>query len=93
MLREKGVMLQSQSYDHVLRREERAGDEFEDTVLYIRKNPERAGLVREWSEWPYSGVVAPGYPDLPVEPLGAFWKKFWTVYHREVENHFRGGTA
>ena len=89
LLGERGILLQPQAYDHVLRKDERSGDEFEDTVLYIRKNPERAGLVKEWKDWPYGGVVVPGYPDLPAYPAMGFWAKFWKVHHLEVRAHFK----
>ena len=50
-----GQRLWATSYfDHVLRKEE-------DTIVvvkYILANPERAGLVQYWGEYPYSGSLA-----------------------------------
>jgi putative transposase len=82
-LEKLGVKLQPQAYDHVLRENERRPDAFEDTVIYVFKNPERAGLVGAWAEWPFYGSIVPGYPDLPVERLGDFWQKFWKIHNRE----------
>ncbi len=45
-LRHRGVELQPQSYDHVLREDERRPDAFEETVIYIFRNLQRAGLVK-----------------------------------------------
>jgi REP element-mobilizing transposase RayT len=36
-------------FDRLLRSEESASEKW----LYIRENPVRAGLVKEWREWPY----------------------------------------
>jgi putative transposase len=36
-------------FDHLLRSEESAQQKW----AYMRENPVRAGLVREWHEWPY----------------------------------------
>jgi len=37
-------------FDHLLRSEESAQEKW----LYMRENPVRAGLVKEWHEWPYT---------------------------------------
>ena len=37
------------SFDRLLRREE----SLEEKWNYIRENPVRAGLVKNWEEWPY----------------------------------------
>lgn len=79
-----GVSLQPQAYDRVLRRDEMSGHSFEDMVLYIRKNPERAGLIKAWQDWEFGGAMVPGYPELPVYPAADFWHRFWTLYHKEV---------
>ena len=79
----RGVRLQPQAYDHVLLESERKPTAFEDTVLYVFHNPVRAGLVAEWSDWPYLGAMAPGFPDLPVSPIGQFWPRFWKIHNRE----------
>ncbi len=45
-----GPFWQPESYDHVVRDQR----EFENIVQYILDNPVKAGLVKEWHEWPYS---------------------------------------
>jgi putative transposase len=82
-LRARGVTLQTQAYDHVLRVDERQPNAFEDAVLYVFHNPARANLVKEWQDWPYLGAVAPGFPQLPVVPIGEFWPRFWRIHNRE----------
>ena len=37
------------SFDRLLRSDESAGQKWQ----YMRENPVRAGLVQEWSDWPY----------------------------------------
>ena len=84
ILAEDGVSLQKQSYDHVLDEDERNRTEFEDTLLYILKNPERAGLVEDWQEWPFLGAVASGYPDLDTrKKFGIYCGTMWKIHHRE----------
>ena len=41
---------QTGSFDRLLRSEESAQEKWE----YMRENPVRAGLVKEWREWPYA---------------------------------------
>jgi REP element-mobilizing transposase RayT len=82
-LSEHGVRLQPQAYDHVLRENERRPDAFEDTVIYIFRNPERAKLVDDWKKWPHAGPILPGYPDLPAASFGKFWPVFWKIHNRE----------
>jgi len=82
-LADSGARLQPQAYDHVLREDERRPEAFEDTVIYIFKNPQRAGLVTDWVDWPFLGALAPGYPDLPVTGTGTFWPRFWKIHNRE----------
>ncbi|HRI61744.1 MAG TPA: transposase [Saprospiraceae bacterium] len=43
-----GAFWQDESYDHVARRD----GEFERIVLYILQNPVKAGLVKNWQDWP-----------------------------------------
>lgn len=57
-LKKKNVSLQAEAYDHVLQEDERRPDAFQDTVLYIFKNPERTQFVAEWNDWPYKGSLA-----------------------------------
>ena len=40
-------------FDHVLR----SGDTYSEKWFYVRDNAVRAGLVREWKDWPYVGEV------------------------------------
>jgi REP element-mobilizing transposase RayT len=42
-------------FDHVLRSTDSYGQKWE----YVRDNPVRAGLVRTWEEWPFSGQIYP----------------------------------
>jgi len=74
-----GMELQRQSYDHVLREDERVRGAFESVVHYILENPVRAGLAAEFSAWPYAGSLVPGFPSL--NPRAAeFWTSFWLAY-------------
>jgi hypothetical protein len=77
--------LQPQAHDHVLRTEERKLNAFAKVCFYILANPVRAELVRREVDWPFSGSVAPGYPDLYPFQEG-YWELFWKIYfrHREV---------
>src|SRR5664279_1245732 len=42
-------------FDHVLR----SADSYSQKWDYVRDNPVRAGLVRAWREWPFSGEIHP----------------------------------
>jgi len=42
-------------FDHVLR----SADSYSQKWEYVRDNPVRAGLAKDWQEWPYSGQVYP----------------------------------
>ncbi len=78
---------QQQPYDHVLREHERQQVAFENVVEYIARNPERAGLVPVdgFREYPYTGCVIPGAPDLTLwQP--DFWDRFWKIYSYAREN-------
>lgn len=79
-LRERGFALQKQAHDHVLDEHERNPDAFEDTRLYVLKNPERGALVGSWTEWPYSGAIVAGYPDLDPRDVKAV-EKFWKIHN------------
>jgi len=81
VLEKLGVRFQEQPYDHVLRDEERDRSAFENAVEYIARNPERAGLVPVdgFRQYPFSGCLVPGYPDL--SPWQAdYWDLFWRLY-------------
>ncbi|MEM9079940.1 MAG: hypothetical protein AAGC74_04525 [Verrucomicrobiota bacterium] len=80
-LKEHGVQLQTQAYDHVLLESERNPEAFEDTVLYIFHNPQRAELISEWPDWPHLGSIIPGYPDLPINLITDFWPNFWKIHN------------
>lgn len=82
-LKPRGARLQPQAYDHVLREDERRPEAFEDTVIYVFNNPERAGLVGKWNDWPYLGTILPGYPDLPSAGFGDFWPRLWKIHNKE----------
>lgn len=72
--------LQRQPHDHVLREEERRADRFADTVGYIRRNPERAGLVEAAADRAYQGATIPGYPNLGFG-TEAYWETFWKCHN------------
>ena len=51
---------QHQPHDHVLRPEERQRNAFGQTCAYILANPVRAQLVKNETDWSYSGAIVPG---------------------------------
>jgi len=40
-------------YDHVLRNEE----DLKNVALYVLENPVRKGMVENWQDYPYCGIV------------------------------------
>lgn len=44
-----GSFWQNESYDHVVRDD----DELERIIWYVLFNPEKAGLVQKWNDWPW----------------------------------------
>ena len=50
ILGREGDFWQHESYDHVVRDLE----EYQRIVAYVLNNPVKAGLVREWQDWPWS---------------------------------------
>jgi REP element-mobilizing transposase RayT len=40
-------------FDHVLR----SDDSYSEKWDYVRENPVRAGLAKQWSEWPFLGEI------------------------------------
>ncbi len=79
-----GWALQAQAHDHVLREEERKQNAFARVCSYILANPVRAVLVKRESDWPFSGAVVPGFPDLyPFQE--DYWELFWKIYQRHRE--------
>ncbi len=73
--------LQDRAHDHVLREKERERGAFMSACRYVLENPERAGLVPQWSAWPYVGAMVPGYPDFDPR-ADDFWEDFWKIYLR-----------
>jgi putative transposase len=81
---EANFELQKQSYDSVLREEDRVRGAFAKTCFYVLDNPRRKGSVKHPRDWKYLGAIVPGYPFL--HPLADdFWESFWKLYqqHRE----------
>jgi putative transposase len=71
--------LQKQNYDHVLRDEdERSSDGIASLAWYITENPVRAGVGIEREEYPFTGCMIPGYPELDLWQ-GEFWERFWRI--------------
>lgn len=79
-----GRLLQRQAYDHVLREPQRERGAFQNAAQYILENPARAGLVAQWSEWPYAGGLVPGYPTLDPRD-GEYWPLFWRIWNQSSE--------
>jgi putative transposase len=78
LLAETGHHWQPQAHDHVLRPEESDRYAYERLARYIMQNPVRAGLVKEAQEWPHTGVVIPGYPELKLwQP--DYWPRYWRL--------------
>jgi len=76
--------LQPQAHDHVLDEEERKQNAFAKVCFYILANPVRAELAKHETEWPFSGAIVPGYPDLyPFQE--DFWELFWKIYYQHRE--------
>lgn len=48
-LERKGQVWQAESFDHVLR----SSESLDAKVIYLLENPVRAGLVREWTKYPW----------------------------------------
>lgn len=75
--------LQRQAHDHVLREPERTHDAFPKIAHYIFQNPERAGLVSSWRDWPFLGALLPGVH--PLDPRDSdYWGRFWREHHRRL---------
>lgn len=49
-LQREGPFWQAESYDHVVRH----SAELERVIHYILNNPVKAGLVKQWQDWPWS---------------------------------------
>jgi putative transposase len=77
--------LQPQAHDRVLRENDRRQHTFANLCFYVLGNPVEARLVKRGQDWPFSGAVVPGYPDLyPYQP--DFWELFWKLYYKHRES-------
>ncbi len=76
-----GYSLQDQSYDHVLRDEERRTEGFLEICNYIARNPERAELVEPnaYASYPFTNCLVPGYPELRF-----FDKDYWNKLDKVI---------
>ena len=92
-LRRINFELQDQSYDHVLKEDERKTEAFRQVCEYVARNPERAGLIEVdgYAAYKFSGCLLPGYPQLrPVDPT--YWDEFdRVVSYLRNEGLFRIG--
>jgi putative transposase len=77
-LKKVDMCWQKQAHDHVLRPLESDRYAFESLAHYIAENPVRAGLVRERFQWPYTGSVIPGYPEL-MPAMADYWSRYWRL--------------
>ncbi len=53
---------------------------FESHCYYVAENPMRAKLAASAKDYPFSGSVIPGYPDLRIHEEG-YWDLFWKIVH------------
>jgi REP element-mobilizing transposase RayT len=83
MLRLRGVSLQKQGYDHVLRDDrERERDGFQDVAWYIRANPLRGGIVTNEDglrDYPFLGCLLPGFPEVSIWD-DDYWTRYWRIF-------------
>jgi len=78
------VRLQDRAHDHVLRENEREKGALASACQYIWENPQRAGFIAKWEEWPFAGAMLVGYPNLDPREAG-YWEEFWKLHARIVE--------
>lgn len=78
LLEETGHAWQPQAYDHVLRPQEGDRQAYETLVQYIAQNPVRSGLVLNAGDWPHTGAILPGYPELNFGSED-FWPRYWRL--------------
>jgi putative transposase len=78
LLVDTGHRWQSQAFDHVLRPNESDIHAYETLVHYIAQNPVRKGLADHPQEWPHTGAVIPGYPELKLWEQN-FWPSYWRI--------------
>ncbi|WP_050027559.1 transposase [Verrucomicrobium sp. BvORR034] len=74
-----GIEWQKDSYDHVLRNAERGPQEFQNTARYIANNPVRAEIVEAAEDYPFTGVMLPGYATLRWHDE-RYWSVFWQLH-------------
>ena len=82
VMRARRCAWQKQAWDVVLREADRERDALNRTIRYIVENPLRKNLVEQPEDWPWSGVQAPGYPELDWR-LPDFHHRLWTIYELE----------
>jgi len=82
VLEGEGVRLQKQTWDAVLRDEERERDALAKSLLYINENPVRANLVPDARQWQYSGCQVAGHPGMDWRDPD-FHTKIWRVFVAE----------
>jgi putative transposase len=85
LLRVRSYELQLQGFDHVLSSTERERNAFGAIAYYILENPARAGLVESWRDYPYSGAVILGRPELDSRAED-FWERFWRFWNFAVDD-------
>ena len=75
-----GFELGLQSYDNVLKENERQEAAFEATCEYIARNPERKKLVNvdRYMDYKFTDCLVPGAPEIKFFDKG-FWDSFWRV--------------
>jgi REP element-mobilizing transposase RayT len=69
---------QTSFYDHIVRRHE----DISAVIRYILDNPVRMGIVKEWTDYPWSGSLQ--WPDIDAEfferrPSDILWGQVFTV--------------
>jgi len=52
VLNQKGAFWMKESYDHLIR----SNKELKNVVNYVINNPVKAGLVKDWEDWPHTFV-------------------------------------
>lgn len=72
---------QHQAHDRVLRTDDRKRGAFSELCRYISENPVRAGHVSKREQWPWTGCVVAGYPDLHPHSED-YWPRFWKIFHK-----------
>jgi putative transposase len=50
LLKKQGTFWQKESYDHYVRNDR----ELDNIINYILNNPVKAGLIEDWTQWPWT---------------------------------------